>query len=746
MAEVSRLESIIANQQKGDFIGSISHELRSPLHGVLASSEFLSDTSCDAYQQSLVNTINSCGQTLLDTINHVLDFSKINSFKKNWRVNGNSSNRPRSSSRTRSNGNSAGATALLVETNVAVVIEQVIESVFAGRVYQDISTLDNDLKSTADMKCDEVSVHIDVTPGDWNLITQPGALRRVIMNLFGNALKYTARGWIKVRLTFENTDKETQSVQLTVTDTGKGISSEYLRTKLYTPFAQENSLAPGTGLGLSIVRSIVNMLEGEINIRSEIGSGTEVQVSIPMVKGSSGGGTPESALSLNNNGPLAHHEIVAIVRQAAQGKTFAIHGFGTKDTTASTSHNTANTGLQLLESYLVNWFGFKVASSPSSHIDIVVANETIVADLTTAELGTPGKQNGPILLVICKSSTRSMKTSEMHDAEGIVEVISEPIGPYKLANALEICLRRYNVQRGGVSMPSNSLKTSPDQLDKATPNGPFEGFEVMTLEDSRVSPALSARNDGMLSRPNNPKALKEQSPLCNQEIGEYDAPFPSLDLPPKEISPRQSLTVTPNKASLLSEKASSPPYRDNTTPCDSPSATQTNGSKKNSEGSPLSQNTQDKKQSPEILLVDDNLINLKLLETFMKKRKYQSVKSATNGLIAVEAYNEAKRFDVIFMDISMPIMDGFEATRAIRTIEQESRANSSRRPPDPPALIIALTGLASSRDQSEAFQSGVDLYMTKPVTFRDVGKLLDDWEMNKVPTPGEWPSSDTVVS
>lgn len=73
-------------------------------------------------------------------------------------------------------------------------------------------------------------------------------------------------------------------------------------------------------------------------------------------------------------------------------------------------------------------------------------------------------------------------------------------------------------------------------------------------------------------------------------------------------------------------------------------------------------------------------------------------------------------------------MNGFEATRAIRDIEDARNHNSERDVAPAPALIIALTGLASSRDQTEAFTSGVDLFMTKPVSFKEVGRLLDNWE------------------
>lgn len=77
----------------------------------------------------------------------------------------------------------------------------------------------------------------------------------------------------------------------------------------------------------------------------------------------------------------------------------------------------------------------------------------------------------------------------------------------------------------------------------------------------------------------------------------------------------------------------------------------------------------------------------------------------------------------------MPVLDGFAATRKIRQIELEVAANTAltQRGPPPAALVIALTGLADEKDRSKAFGSGIDQFMTKPVSFRGLGKLLDSW-------------------
>lgn len=200
MAEVSRLATIAADQQKGDFIGSISHELRSPLHGILASAEFLGETKCDSFQMSLINTIDSCGRTLLDTINHVLDFSKINSFERNFKK------------RTRARNNSVRATQgpqmpqimnIYATTDVAAVCEEVVEGVYAGQVYQDISSTEiSDIAPSTRCITSEgglathksllegsgahttkkaLEIVLNIEPGDYTFTTQPGAIRRVIM-------------------------------------------------------------------------------------------------------------------------------------------------------------------------------------------------------------------------------------------------------------------------------------------------------------------------------------------------------------------------------------------------------------------------------------------------------------------------------------------------------------------------------------------------------------------------------------
>lgn len=122
-----------------------------------------------------------------------------------------------------------------------------------------------------------------------------------------------------------------------------------------------------------------------------------------------------------------------------------------------------------------------------------------------------------------------------------------------------------------------------------------------------------------------------------------------------------------------------------------------------------------------ILLVDDNHINLKILSAYMGKlgRPYQG---AVNGKEALDAYtHNHDQFAGILMDISMPIMDGLEATRRIRNFEHQNHLQ--------PVAIIALTGLASNSTHQEALESGVNIYMTKPVRLEVLNDILESMEV-----------------
>ena len=105
------------------------------------------------------------------------------------------------------------------------------------------------------------------------------------------------------------------------------------------------------------------------------------------------------------------------------------------------------------------------------------------------------------------------------------------------------------------------------------------------------------------------------------------------------------------------------------------------------------------------------------------KKAHFSYESARDGLEALHAYqrassNPSRAFKYILMDISMPVMDGLAATRKIREFEKKNKI-------DPPAVVIALTGLASETAQHEAFQSGFDYFRAKPVNFKDLLRILE---------------------
>ncbi|KAM0273996.1 hypothetical protein ACHAQH_008053 [Verticillium albo-atrum] len=716
MAEIRRLDVAVSDKAKADILGSMSHELRSPLHGVVAAAELLHDTQLDAFQVDVVHTIEISGKTLLDTIDHLLAHSKINTFLRS------------SKGRRRQNKGRRGLThdgreqisiengmmTLVSDVQVDVLAEEVIESVFIGHSFQHMvaeqltrhgaqgpmspaqERLDTiysaDLSKTRpNTKClptnlGDVHVIIDMEPSaTWTFSTQPGAIRRIIMNLFGNALKYTSNGHIKISLKQEaatpGSRKSTANVILTVADTGKGITEEFLRTKLFVPFSQENHLAPGTGLGLSLVRQIVGSLGGSISVKSRVNRGTSVTVSLPLTHSPKQERMKDLDTRFTFDSNILHG-----VRVSAVG--FSKKPVGPNRVIGETD--------MPIDSLPVKWYGMTVDNTnivaDRTAPDVSVA---IYTEAAFSQLGALTIQQHPVpSVVICHNAGNSMKLdSVLKDSapNAVFEFIHQPNTPRKFGKAVAAALTRWKqlkiVNAVAAASVSNSRNIAPPSNTCSNavglqPNGIPGESNVSSIAcrlwnldiDPEFNLALPTRraspptDEAQAAGQTDEQAIAEQPAVKNVQVAQESAEVAGV--PQGKAISNDSVVSAPSTAS----------------------------------------------ESGHFLIVDDNIINLKILCTFMKRLGREHCTSM-NGLEALEAFSaDPGRFACILMDINMPVMDGLESTRRIRQFERLNKLA--------PITIIAITGLGSHEAREEAFASGLDLFLTRPVRMGELHTIL----------------------
>ncbi|KAH5550629.1 hypothetical protein HBI25_190070 [Parastagonospora nodorum] len=436
-SEVARLTAQKADKAKTTFIASISHELRSPLHGILGSVEFLRDTVSSAYQESLVSSIETCGKTLLDTIDHVLDYAKINKLRST-----NSQRKQRNDKRQKRSPADNSMLGVTADFDLAQLVEEVCDTVCAGHTFRKTQNAnggaiydqaENNITNARD-RVGGVNVSLIVAPHvSWSIRSQPGALRRIVMNLLGNALKYTDSGFIAIRLEQTMSSDKTIDLALTIEDSGRGMSSDYQRTKLFAPFSQEDPFSSGTGLGLSIVKQIVESLKGEIEVKSTLNVGTQILVAIRLPSSQSNPAEQDHALRASKELSGLSASVVTVADTLRDER-----------------------GVHLKESML------KACQTYDMHIsgvDQVTSAETdlLLCDLPslTELLEKPGvgRVHQAPLSVVCICTDTAEKTvvdahlSQKMDALGwVVEVVTQPCGPRKLTRALLTCRSRASNQ------------------------------------------------------------------------------------------------------------------------------------------------------------------------------------------------------------------------------------------------------------------------------------------------------------
>jgi signal transduction histidine kinase len=252
-------EALVKKERR--FLANISHELRTPLHAVIGLSEQLSASPLAKEQKEYVGIINKSARHLLELISEVLDLSKIAEGK--------------------------------------IVFEETVFS-FTKVLNESIQLVSqNKLNRSVAIKmdgCDFKEEHF--------ILGDPLRLKQIFLNILGNAVKFTENGYVEIEYHVNDLDYFKKNFQIRITDTGIGMNEDLIK-RLFEDFTQgDESFARkfgGSGLGLSITRKLLEMMNGDININSQLGVGTTVVINIPFMPTLPIVDYPEIDLELNRD-------------------------------------------------------------------------------------------------------------------------------------------------------------------------------------------------------------------------------------------------------------------------------------------------------------------------------------------------------------------------------------------------------------------------------------------------------------
>jgi PAS domain S-box-containing protein len=546
----ARMEAESANLAKGSFLANMSHEIRTPMNGILGFTEALFDTKLNDIQLDYVKIIKQSGQVLLSLIDDILDISKIEAEQFNLES---------------------------IEFDPELIAYDVCNLIRPKIINEEV----------------ELLCRIDPEIPSF-VLGDPHRVRQVLLNLMGNAAKFTTDGEIVLSIDLEREENNRVKFHIQIKDTGIGITEDKLE-HIFELFTQSDASTTrkfgGTGLGLSICKQIAGLMDGDVWAERNV----------------------------NRGYPRKNNSKANSIRS---GSIFHFTAWFTK--TENKEHNKTAESVSLRDKSAL------IVDDNLTNLKIITQILEEVGMKTTALL-QPDKA-----IPALKEAAETGKSFDI----AILDILMPVVSGYDLAKEIR-----------GKESPFSSI--------------PLLAFSASI--ERNVQKSQKAGFNGFLPKPVPRKKLLN---MIEELISEKKEK--------KEKNIRESI-ITQHS---IREKA---------------------------------------KHSIRILLAEDNVVNQKLATMMLKKAGY-SVKIANDGKEALDIYTlSPANYDLILMDVQMPVMDGMESTKTIRQWETNSGKKSIRIP------IIAMTAHAMKGDKDKCLEVGMDDYITKPIKREIVYSVLEKW-------------------